>query len=895
MSNMSEKLSSLRALYRSHRWRGRLILATLITVIVLVVIRISMPYTIVYSAVYWLGQQGIASQIEDIQINVTEGTFAIINATGSKNGNTVFNIGKASIDWQWRPLASKNVHIKEILLEDFDMQATQYADAMVIAGVTIRQDGSVEPPPPAAEEQTVAWSAGLDRIDLKDLAFCYQQFENAIDDAQKSKRIDYCGNIGLISWQGEFGLRETEETATPADRLYAAGTFRIEQLNLLNNLLENSLINIAELSLTEIDIDGINDIKLDAVTVGQLSLLQGSGHVRHEHAVEFDKLDISGVKVGDIQAFEIESITLVKPVVSAAREKSGAWTYQEWLPPQAGADTAKAADSEPEQTEQKALNLKLGNITITDAEACLQQPKLADKHKTEAIDYCVTLANTSWKGSMDITPPSGDQPIGLGVNGDLGLAQFKAHNNVLKRDLLAFAKLAINGVQVRGTEDVAFKTLDFDDVTGLELTTDEDKHTVSVSSVDVTAFSYRQNAVAIDKLAINDLGVDITLDPDGTMDFEHWKIQAADEAATADETTSAEPQAEQSSAEPLKLKLGEFSLDSTRMIQFTDMTVKPAMEIGFSELHASISNLDSDKPEQKSPLELKAKTTRRGTIEIKGVAMPFDSKPSFDATGKLVGIDLRVASPKAEQAIGHIIKSGQLDADLTLLSEKGQLDSNIGLVLHHFNLKAKSKEDAAALDETFGMPINQSLVLLKDKKNRIKLDIPITGDVNDPSFNPTDAIIKATTKATTVTLITFYTPYGLAFAGGNVLFDLATALNFDPLVFEPGSAQLNDAHEEQLANLAKLLAERPQVHLTLCGFTNLKDRDKMFSEIIDPKKIKPASPENLTKLKQLGNERQEAVKNHLIDIGKIEHNRLILCEPEHSDDAEALAGVEISI
>ena len=663
---------------------------------------------------------------------------------------------------------------------------------------------------------------------------------------------------------------------------------------MLNNLLENSLIDIAELSLTKIDIDGINDIKLDALTVEQLSLLQGSGHVRHKHAVEFDKLDISGVKVGDIQAFEIESLTLAKPVVSAAREKSGAWTYQEWLPPQAGADTATAAHSEPEQTEQKPLNLKLGNITITDAEACLQQPKLADKHKTEAIDYCATLANTSWKGSMDITPPSGDQPIGLSVNGDLGLARFKAHNNVLKRDLLAFAKPAIDGVQVKGTEDVAFKALDFDDVTGLELTTDEDKHTVSVSSLDVAVFSYRNKAVAIDKVAINDLGVDITLDPDGTMDFEHWKIQAADATATADETTSA-TQAEQSSAEPLKLKLGEFILDSTRMIQFTDMSVKPAMEVGFSEIHASVKNIDSDKPEQQSPIEFKGKAMRRGTIEIKGVAMPFDSKPSFDATGKLVGIDLRVASPKAEQAIGHIIKSGQLDADLTLLSEKGQLDSNIGLVLHHFNLKAKSKEDAAALDETFGMPINQSLVLLKDKKNRIKLDIPITGDVNDPCFNPTDAIIKATTKATTVTLITFYTPYGLAFAGGNVLFDLATALNFDPLVFEPGSAQLNDAHEEQLANLAKLLAERPQVHLTLCGFTNLKDRDKMSSEIIDPKKIKPASQENLTKLKQLGNERQEAVKNHLIDIGKIEHNRLILCEPEHGDDAEALAGVEISI
>jgi hypothetical protein len=69
----------------------------------------------------------------------------------------------------------------------------------------------------------------------------------------------------------------------------------------------------------------------------------------------------------------------------------------------------------------------------------------------------------------------------------------------------------------------------------------------------------------------------------------------------------------------------------------------------------------------------------------------------------------------------------------------------------------------------------------------------------------------------------------------------------------------------------------------------------MFSEILDKEKIKPPTAERLTQLKKLGAERQDNVKNYLISAGKIEHNRLILCEPEHSDDAEAIAGVEISI
>jgi len=128
------------------------------------------------------------------------------------------------------------------------------------------------------------------------------------------------------------------------------------------------------------------------------------------------------------------------------------------------------------------------------------------------------------------------------------------------------------------------------------------------------------------------------------------------------------------------------------------------------------------------------------------------------------------------------------------------------------------------------------------------------------------------------------------------LFNLATAMNFDPLVFEPGSSKLTSAHQAQLAKLAELLVERPAVHLTLCGFTNIKDRDKLFSEIIDPKKTpKPPSAERLKQLKQLAGGRQQNTKDQLVTVGKITHDRLILCEPEHSDDAESLGGVEISI
>ena len=157
-----------------------------------------------------------------------------------------------------------------------------------------------------------------------------------------------------------------------------------------------------------------------------------------------------------------------------------------------------------------------------------------------------------------------------------------------------------------------------------------------------------------------------------------------------------------------------------------------------------------------------------------------------------------------------------MDAKLELLANDGILDSNISLSLYQFHIKPMSKEAAADLDAEFGMPLNQTLALLRDKDDSIHLDIPITGDINNPDFDPMHAIVKATSKAATVTLITFFTPYGLIYAGSNIAFDLATALNFDPLDFKPGEAKLDEMNKEQLNSLTGLLTETPQVHLTLC-------------------------------------------------------------------------------
>ena len=91
-------------------------------------------------------------------------------------------------------------------------------------------------------------------------------------------------------------------------------------------------------------------------------------------------------------------------------------------------------------------------------------------------------------------------------------------------ETLSFENLALNNIAVENLDDVAFAKLDLDNAAGLELTSTEDKHTMTVAGLDVSAFSYRNNTLSIDKAAINDLGLEITQNKDGSLDFEKWKI-----------------------------------------------------------------------------------------------------------------------------------------------------------------------------------------------------------------------------------------------------------------------------------------------------------------------------------------------------------------------------------
>ena len=227
-------LFRLQTFYRSKLWRGRLILALTSFVLLISIYRITLPHTIIYSATSWLKQQNIETTIESINIDIINGSFSIVNATGSENGSPLFNVGLIDIHWRWTPLSKKTIVVSKVVLDHFNVSIKKYGDKIIVGGVQIplgsqATEVSVNND---TDENAKPWAASLGEVVFTNLNICYLQHTTSHDAANlESKYLDYCVNLDEMTWGGTISYATDAELLKTDDlALSSTGNFALNGL-----------------------------------------------------------------------------------------------------------------------------------------------------------------------------------------------------------------------------------------------------------------------------------------------------------------------------------------------------------------------------------------------------------------------------------------------------------------------------------------------------------------------------------------------------------------------------------------------------------------------------------------------------------------------------------------
>lgn len=671
-------------------------------------------------------------------------------------------------------------------------------------------------------------------------------------------------------------------------------------------------------------------------------------------------ISLPGVNVTqyDVRPLEnkasVGQILIDHPILNVARNASGEINLMSMLPPTA------PAQAEPSQTTEQApaaapfivtLNeVKLVEGTVSWKDAV---PKaLADTAPVEFLLDHVTMdaanistapnskgtvafsTNINGDGKLDTKTTVCLDPLSADVQLALQSLQFKPFQPYVQD----FAKLSINdgslsvtgaiscalppeGPAVNFKGDVSVDNLAMAD----QLASDELVKWESLKFIAIDANTTPMK-VAIQEISLSNPSASIIINPNGAINL--TEILATPVPAEPVRAETAPAVAESAPEIPLPvIEIGKVSIAGGQF-NFTDRTVNPEYMFNLAQMDLSLEGFSMGM-DQIADINFQGKVDRQSPVSINGKLRPDPKNPFVDMQIYVSGVDLSPATPYSGKFVGLGIEKGKLNLDLAYRVENRNLKSQNRVLIDQFTFGDKIESPTATK-----LPVRLALALLKDRHGQVKLDIPVSGSLDDPKFRVLPVVLQVL-----VNLIEKAVTSPFAFLGGGEESSFAE--------FDFGSATINEAAQKKLDKIAEMLADRPALRLDIRAQTistaddesirreylmrklqvqKLRDSKEKVAPALDDIVIDPAEYERYLKkayeaeempnkpkvlgvtksqpvhvmeemllstitvtpddLRRLAYRRAAAVRDYLIAKGSIEAERVFLVEPEPLSGSE---------
>lgn len=391
---------------------------------------------------------------------------------------------------------------------------------------------------------------------------------------------------------------------------------------------------------------------------------------------------------------------------------------------------------------------------------------------------------------------------------------------------------------------------------------------------------------------------------------------AAKTAGATIETSETQPGTKKDDTPSLSsFAVKDWKIGNGSRLRFIDQSIKPAVTIAIESLEGRLTGVDSARPAADVPISLSSRIGKFTDFEAAGTIRPFSEKLFLDIGGTLRGFELSAITGYARNMLGYHISRGRLDARFKIAINDGKLDGSNELTITKLKVEpGKSREAQAA---AASLPLETALSLLRNSKDVIRLDLPVTGDVANPEFDFSDAINQAVAGALKKAVLT---TLSLTFPVGGIINVISGAafpdkLGLKPVSFAPGSPVISSSAGAFLEKVGDMLRERPDVKLTVCGVATPRDREALQRRfereaearrkalprtapgtsvpnspvLTSPVTVEPAAMLALSK------QRGEAVKSLLVRQQGVKEDRLFLCAPTVDSAANAMPRAEITL
>ncbi|MGH7963285.1 MAG: DUF748 domain-containing protein [Candidatus Binatia bacterium] len=386
----------------------------------------------------------------------------------------------------------------------------------------------------------------------------------------------------------------------------------------------------------------------------------------------------------------------------------------------------------------------------------------------DTLNIAVTRGAILAKGDLGIETAR-DQTLKVTYNGSAGASRFSTIDKAHSEDFLKFASLSVSGIQARS----------------------------------------QPFALTIKQVMLTDFYSRLIVNPDGTLNVQSIVKDGAAAAPAASvampapaTTTVTSPPA---AASPVRID--RIGLQNGR-INFSDRFIQPNYSANLTQIGGLVSGLSAGTLGQ---IDLRGQLDDQAPLLITGTLNPFARDLYLDITASTHSFDLSPMTPYSGKYAGYGITKGKLSFDLKYHLENRQLSAQNDIFLDQLTFGEKIESPTATK-----LPVLLAVSLLKNRRGEIKVNLPISGSLDDPQFSVGKIIIQVLLNLLTKAITSPFALLGAAFGGGEEL---------SYLEFDSGRMELSSAADTKLRTLIKALADRPALKLEVTGQVDV-DKDK---------------------------------------------------------------------
>lgn len=241
-------------------------------------------------------------------------------------------------------------------------------------------------------------------------------------------------------------------------------------------------------------------------------------------------------------------------------------------------------------------------------------------------------------------------------------------------------------------------------------------------------------------------------------------------------------------------------------VSYTDRTLEPSFTTTFDELNGTITGVSNVAPQQ-------GKVSVRGRVD--GV-----SELNFEGTLGTLGTDdvsqlslgmkngsLPNLSPYFGRYLGYGVDSGKLNVEMDYEIAGSRIDATNMIVMDRLELG-----QPVASEEAVGAPVKLGLALLRDRQGVIEIDLPVSGNLEDPDFSVGKVVMRAFVNILAKAAASPFSVLGSVAELAGLSGEELSRVNFPA-----GEVALAEGERAKLDALADALSERPALLLNIRG------------------------------------------------------------------------------